>query len=176
MLAAFRHLEQIDASFDATELGGNQVIRDSAVSQIYRLLEVYGVLPGEYNATHLGEHQVLAGDASQIQPPAPETVQPTDAQEAGVPAGGDTSGRLHCPYGDCKTTFGRSQERGRHFIDVHVRRRQCPFPSCNYEWSRPGKIKTHLMVNHQDNLPPEVLNGICAKRGRHLVTFLNSTL
>ncbi len=123
-----------------------------------------------YNATQLGEHQVLADNASLIQPSALETAQPTDAQQAGVPAGGDTSDRLHCLYKDCKATFGRLQERKRHVTDVHKPLHRCPF--CLYEWSRPDKIKTHLMTKHQDK--PQVLNEIRAKRGRRLVAFLNA--
>ncbi|KAH8991063.1 hypothetical protein EDB86DRAFT_2936487 [Lactarius hatsudake] len=174
---------------NATQLGGHQVLRDSAISQIYQvalaamqlefvlvachqLLQVYGMLPSENNATQLGEHQVLADNASQIQPPTSDTAQPTDAQEVGVPTGGDRSNRLHCHYENCKGTFGRPQEHKRHLIDVHTPRRRCPF--CLYEWSRPNKIKTHLMKNHQDKVPRKVLNEIRAKRGWRLLAFLNN--
>ncbi|KAI9446746.1 hypothetical protein H4582DRAFT_1908088 [Lactarius indigo] len=173
---------------NATQLGGHQVLRDSAISQLafaatqlesvlvacYQLLQIYGILPGEYNATQLGEHQVLADNASQIQPLTPDTAQPTDAQEAGVPTGGNTSDRLHCHYEDCKATFGRPQEHKRHLIDVHKPRRRCPF--CLYEWSRPNKLKTHLMKNHQDKIPQEVLREIRTKRGRRLLAFLDTAL
>lgn len=170
---------------NATRLGGHQVFRDSARSRIvyqvaltathlelvlavcYQLLQVYGMLPGGNSAAQLGE---LANDVFQIQPPTRETSRTIDAQENGVPAGDGTSGRLHCFYEDCEATFGRPQERKRHVIDVHTLRRQCPF--CLYAWSRPDKIRAHLMKNHQDELPQEVLNEIRAKRGQHLVAFL----
>ncbi|KAF8270379.1 hypothetical protein EI94DRAFT_1723078 [Lactarius quietus] len=113
---------------------------------------------------------MLADNAPQIQHPVAETVQPTDAQQAGLPAGVDTPCRLHCLNEHCGATFGGLQERKRHYIDVHNPRRQCPF--CPYKWCRPNKIKTHLLVNHKDKLSREVLNEISAKRGRHLVAFL----
>ncbi|KAH9048237.1 hypothetical protein EDB84DRAFT_293872 [Lactarius hengduanensis] len=163
---------------NATRLGGHQV---SARSQIvaltathlelvlvvcYQLLQVHG-LPGGNSAARLGE---LADNVSQIQPPTRETSRTIDAQENGVPAGDDTSGRLHCFHEDCEATFGRPQERKRHVIDVHTLRRQCPF--CLYSWSRPDKIRAHLIKNHHHELPQEVLNEIRAKRGQHLVAFL----
>ncbi|KAF8274231.1 hypothetical protein EI94DRAFT_1713924 [Lactarius quietus] len=113
---------------------------------------------------------MLAGNTPQIQNLAAETVQQTDAQQAGLPAGGDTPHRFRCLDENCGVTFGRLQERKRHHIDVHNPRRQCPF--CPYKWCRPNKIKTHLTVNHKDKLSPEVLNELSAKRGRHLVAFL----
>ncbi|KAI9456666.1 hypothetical protein BJY52DRAFT_1224140 [Lactarius psammicola] len=163
------------------QFGGHQVLRESAISQVtfasthlefvlvacYRLLQV---LPGEYNATQLGEHQVLADNVPPIQPAGTETAQPTDAQEAAIPAGGDTSDKWRCLFEGCKATFGRLQEHKRHLIDVHTPRRRCPF--CLYEWSRPDKIKNHLMTKHQDK--PQVLNEIHSKRGQHLVAFLDT--
>ncbi|KAI9456660.1 hypothetical protein BJY52DRAFT_1187739 [Lactarius psammicola] len=189
---AYHQLLQVYRS--AIQLGEHQVHRYIAISEVfpqvalaathvkfvlaacYRLLQIYGMLPGGNNAAQLGEYQVLGDSACRVEPPVPEAVQPTDAQEARASVGGDTSGRLHCCYEDCKATFGRLQERKRHLIDVHGRRCQCPSPSCHYKWSRPSKIKTHLIVNHKDELPQEVLNEIRAKRGRHLVAFLNTTL
>ena len=128
------------------------------------------MLLGEIYATQLGRHQVLADNASQVHASAPEAAQSMDVQEVGVPAGGDASARSHCLYGDCKATFGRPQERRRHLIDVHTLRRQCPF--CLYHWTRPDKIRAHLMKNHHDELPQEVLNKIRAKRGQDLVALL----
>ena len=193
MWVAYSQLLQVYGSLldgsNAAQLGGYQVPRDSPISQIYQVLEhitsgrsnlpisarqvtlhaarlkfvlaachqllrLYGMLPGEYT------HPVQANNAPQIHPPAPETAQP----------GGDTSGRFHCVHKDCKATFKRLQERKRHLIDVHTPRRRCPF--CPRVWSRPDKIKTHLMEKHQDR--PRVLNEIRAKRGRRLVMFLNT--
>lgn len=115
---------------------------------------------------------MLVDNASHLQHSAAELVQPADAQEAGIPAGGDTPSRLHCLYEDCEATFGRLQERKRHHVDVHQPRRKCPF--CPYKWCRPNKIKTHLMVNHKDRLPQEVLNEINARRGLDLVLLLTT--
>ncbi|KAH9063805.1 hypothetical protein EDB83DRAFT_2383217 [Lactarius deliciosus] len=144
-----------------------QVLRDFAVSQIYQLLLVYGVLLSEP-----GEHQVLADNVSYIQPPpAPDTAQSIDAQEATVPADSGTSSKLLCPVEGCQATFGRQQELNRHTIDVHTSPRRCPF--CTYGWSRPDKIRDHLMAKHQDK--PQVLNEIRAKRGQNLVAYLLAT-
>ncbi|KAI9428321.1 hypothetical protein H4582DRAFT_2176485 [Lactarius indigo] len=187
--AVYHRLLQIYRSLldEVIQLREHQHRRDLAISEIFsmvalaatrlefvvfachQLLQVCGVLPGEYNATQLGEHRVPADNASQIQLPAPESAQSTDAQ-AGIPAGGDTSPRLPCSYEGCEVTFGRPQERKRHVIDVHMPRRQCAL--CFYEWSRPDKIKPHFMENHQDELPQEVLNEIRAKCGQGLVAFL----
>ncbi|KAN0130384.1 hypothetical protein V8E53_011785 [Lactarius tabidus] len=109
-----------------------------------------------------------AYNTSRIQPPTSEAGQPTKAQEADGPAGGNASSRWHCVYDDCEATFGRHQELKRHLIGVHTPWRRCPF--CSYEWSRPNKIKTHLMENHQDK--PQFLNEIHPKNGQHLVEFL----
>jgi hypothetical protein len=144
-----------------TQLGSNQVL-DSVIFHISQLLQVYGISPGEYNASQLGYSQVLTNNAFQIQSTASETAQPTDAQEAS----GDTSGRSRCP--DCEMTYGRPQELKRHRSDVHTQRRLCPF--CSHKWSRPDKIKNHLMENHEDE--PEFLDHIDAMCGRDLVAFL----
>ncbi|KAI9456657.1 hypothetical protein BJY52DRAFT_1187737 [Lactarius psammicola] len=173
---------------EAIQLEEHQVHRDFAISEMfplvdlaathvkfvlvacYQLLQVCGMPPGDYNATQLGEHQVLTENVSPIQHPTSETAQPADAQEATVPAGGDTSDKLRCLFEDCKVTFRRLQERKRHLIDVHTPRRRCPF--CLYAWSRPDKIKTHLMTKHQDK--PQVLNEIQSKCGQRLVAFLDT--
>lgn len=132
------------------------------------------MLPSEDHATQPGDHQMLADNSyqilSQIQSLVPAAAQTTDVREAGVPTGGDTSSKLHCTREGCNAAFGRLQECKRHLIDVHSPRRRCPF--CPYKWSRPNKVKAHLMVNHQDK--PLVLNEIRTKRGQRLVAFLNT--
>jgi len=171
--AIYYQLLQVYGSFDepnATRLGGDQVRREFAISQIYQLLQACGILPGEYSATQHGGYQILAENVSRIQSPASETVQPTDVQEARASAVADTSVRLHCLYVGCKATFGRPQEGKRHHIDVHTQRRRCPF--CLYKWSRANKIRTHIMANHKDK--PQVLNEIRVKRGKRIVAFLDT--
>jgi len=167
---------------NATQPGGHQVLLTrryqvalAVVTRLkfvlvacYQLLQVYGLPLFE----HLGCHRMLVDNASHLQHPIAEAVQPTNAQQAGVPTGGDTPSRLHCIYENCEATFGRLQERKRHHIDVHKPRRKCPL--CPYKWCRPSKIKIHLMVNHKERLSQEVLNEISAKRGLHLVLFLTT--
>ncbi|KAH9001559.1 hypothetical protein EDB92DRAFT_1827382 [Lactarius akahatsu] len=146
--------------------GAKQALRDFVISQIYQLLrERHGVLPDE-----LGGH-VAADIVSHIQPLTPDTSEAIDAQEASVPADSDTSGKLFCPVEGCQAYFGRQQELNRHTIDVHTPPRRCPF--CTYGWSRPDKIKDHLMAKHQNE--PQVLNEIRAKRGQNLVAYLLAT-
>ncbi|KAI9428322.1 hypothetical protein H4582DRAFT_2067760 [Lactarius indigo] len=149
------------------QLGGNRVIRDFAISQIYQLLREYGVLPGE-----LRGRQVLADDVSHIQPPAPDTAKPIDAQEVMAPAGSGTPRKLLCPEEGCRATFGRQQELNRHTIGVHSLPHKCPFCT-TYSWSRPDKIKDHLKTKHQDE--HQVLDEIRAKCGRDLVAYLLDT-
>ncbi|KAI9446747.1 hypothetical protein H4582DRAFT_2052677 [Lactarius indigo] len=162
-------LLQVDRSFDesnVTQLEAHKVIRDFAICQIDQLLQVYGVLPGE-----LGEHQVPGDNASQVQCPT-DIVQLIDAQDAGVLADSDTSSKLPCPEEGCRATFKRQQELNRHTIDVHSPPHGCPFCT-TYSWSRPNKIKDHLMTKHQDK--HQVLDEIRAKRGNiycpQLATF-----
>ncbi|KAH8991065.1 hypothetical protein EDB86DRAFT_1634653 [Lactarius hatsudake] len=151
---------------ESTTLLASQVLRYFAISQIYQLLQMYGVLPDEP-----GERQVLADNVPYTQLPAPDTAQPMDAQEATVPADSGSSSKLLCPVEGCQATFGRQQELKRHAIDVHTLPHRCPF--CPYGWSRPDKIKAHLKAKHQDE--PQVLNEILPKRGQHLVTYLLAT-
>lgn len=43
----------------------------------------------------------------------------------------------------CKKDFGRRPKRERHVRDKRMPRRRCPFL-----WSRPSKIRAHLMIDH----------------------------
>ncbi|KAH9178363.1 hypothetical protein EDB89DRAFT_1170384 [Lactarius sanguifluus] len=86
---------------------------------------------------------------------------------------GDTSSEFpRCE--SCNLIFGRSQEFKRHFLQVHTPPRRCPL--CPYKWTRPDKVKAHLMNVHRDEFPQEVLNEIHAKRGQHLVAYLDTEL
>ncbi|KAH9055923.1 hypothetical protein EDB87DRAFT_1270534 [Lactarius vividus] len=139
------------------------VVRGFAISQLQRM---YGVQLSEP-----GEHQVFADNDPYVQPPlAPDTAQPIDTQ-AVVPADSSMRSEWLCPAEGCQTTCGRQQELKRHINDVHTPPRRCPF--CPYTWSRPNKIRDHLLTEHQDK--PQVLREICAKRGHHLVEYLLAT-
>ncbi len=50
-------------------------------------------------------------------------------------------------------------------------RRQCPF--CYHQWSRPEKIRVHLLDYHREVLSDEFLQGIHAARGQALVAYLD---
>jgi len=51
-------------------------------------------------------------------------------------------------------------------------RRRCPF--CNVMWTRPTKIKNHLIVDHADKFAPEILEGFKALCGRGITEFLDA--
>ena len=75
-----------------------------------------------------------------------------------------------CAY--CARDFGRVQELKRHMDDMHMPRRRCPL--CPFAWTRPGKIKAHLIADHAERFAAEMLEGIKALRGRHIVGFVDA--
>ena len=77
--------------------------------------------------------------------------------------------RLVCAY--CNKDFVRTQELARHVTDKHTPRRRCPF--CNFMWTRPDKIKPHLVTNHAEKFPAEMLEAIKMLCGRDVVEFVN---
>ncbi|KAI0278448.1 hypothetical protein BC826DRAFT_655248 [Russula brevipes] len=76
-----------------------------------------------------------------------------------------------CIY--CKKSFGRAQELKRHTRDVHMPRRRCPFCG-RFSWSRPDKIKAHLIAKHRQNFISELLDRVKALQGRDIVEFVNT--
>jgi hypothetical protein len=78
-------------------------------------------------------------------------------------------GRPVC--GQCHKSFGRTQEFKRHERDIHSPPRQCPF--CSAKWTRPDRIKSHLIATHKERFTPEILREVDALRGRRLVEFLD---
>lgn len=75
----------------------------------------------------------------------------------------------------CKnTSFTRIQDLNRHIRDVHGPRRRCPF--CDFQWTRPDKIKTHIVTDHWDIFTPELLGDIRGLRGQQIVTFVDDIL
>ena len=75
-----------------------------------------------------------------------------------------------CEY--CEEDFGRVQELKRHVKDIHMPRRRCPF--CDITWSRPAKIKAHLIADHAEKFTAEVLKGIKALCGQRVTEFLDA--
>jgi len=78
--------------------------------------------------------------------------------------------RPTCSY--CHLDFGRVQERERHVKDIHTPRRRCPF--CNVMWTRPTKIKNHLIADHADKFAAGILEGFKALNGRGITEFLDA--
>jgi hypothetical protein len=71
----------------------------------------------------------------------------------------------------CNQDFGRVQELYRHVRDKHMPRRRCPF--CGFMWSRPDKIRSHLLANHAERFTAEMPEGVKALCGRDIVEFVN---
>ena len=73
---------------------------------------------------------------------------------------------------NCDKSFGRTQELARHRKDVHERPRNCLF--CDFKWTRPSNIKTHLLAKHGKEFTAGNLVTIQALRGRMIVAFLDA--
>jgi hypothetical protein len=82
----------------------------------------------------------------------------------------DGNARPVCVY--CSKDFGRIQELKRHVKEKHMPRRRCPW--CDFLWTRPDKIKFHLLSNHAERFTAEVLEGIKALCGRRFVEFVDA--
>ena len=72
----------------------------------------------------------------------------------------------------CSKHFGRVQELQRHVKEIHMPWRRCPF--CDFMWTRPGKIKAHIMAEHAERFTAEMLEGIKGLCGRRIVEFLDA--
>jgi hypothetical protein len=55
--------------------------------------------------------------------------------------------------------------------DKHDPPRQCPF--CDFKWTRPDKIKAHIVADHQEKLSAEMLNYVEPLCGRQVVEFVD---
>lgn len=54
--------------------------------------------------------------------------------------------------------------------EKHKHQRPCPF--CGFMWSRPDKIKAHIMSNHAKRFTAEMLDELAALRGQQVIKFL----
>ncbi|KAF8261688.1 hypothetical protein EI94DRAFT_1745424 [Lactarius quietus] len=79
---------------------------------------------------------------------------------------------LHrCTSSSCNKAYQRRQDLKRHTIDKHIRHRKCPF--CHTEWSRPERIKVHLLEQHRSLLTEDQQQEIRTLRGRdNTIRFL----
>jgi len=80
------------------------------------------------------------------------------------------SSEQHC-CNDCGKQYRRVQELRRHTRDKHEQQRRCPF--CHITWSRPVKIRAHLMTEHGELLIDEAKQELLGLRGwRKTIRFL----
>jgi hypothetical protein len=75
---------------------------------------------------------------------------------------------------DCNTKFKRIQEFRRHMRDKHGPPRQCPF--CGFTWTRPNRIKTHILFGHQDKLAHGTVGTLDKLYGQRIVTFVEGLI
>ncbi|KAH8986271.1 hypothetical protein EDB83DRAFT_1170779 [Lactarius deliciosus] len=68
----------------------------------------------------------------------------------------------HCA--NCSKAYRRHQDLKRHTRDKHEWQRKCPF--CRVRWSRPERIRTHLMKEHESRLTKDQQQEIRFLRGR----------
>ncbi|KAH8992644.1 hypothetical protein EDB92DRAFT_1856653 [Lactarius akahatsu] len=68
----------------------------------------------------------------------------------------------HCI--NCSKAYRRHQDLKRHTRDKHEWQRKCPF--CRARWSRPERIRTHLMKKHESRLTKDQQQEIRFLRGR----------
>jgi len=84
-----------------------------------------------------------------------------------------SGGKARPVYAHCGIVFKRIQEYNRHIRDKHTDRRRCPF--CDFEWSRPDKIKVHLISKHAKKFAiAEILEAFKGLRGRHVIEFVDA--
>ncbi|KAI0250571.1 hypothetical protein BJV78DRAFT_554760 [Lactifluus subvellereus] len=65
---------------------------------------------------------------------------------------------------ECGKQYRRAQELKRHKRDKHEQLRKCPF--CRTEWSRPEKIRAHIITDHADHFNEKEHHEIRRLRGR----------
>ena len=85
----------------------------------------------------------------------------------------DCTGKPRPACASCTKDFGRTQELKRHMKDKHKPPHPCPFSSCPFMWTRPCKLKDHLLADHKGAFSPEILEAIKPLRGQNIVKFLN---
>ncbi|KAH8992647.1 hypothetical protein EDB92DRAFT_1856736 [Lactarius akahatsu] len=71
-------------------------------------------------------------------------------------------GMYHCT--DCSKVYRRPQDLKRHTRDRHEWQRKCPF--CRVRWSRPERIRAHLIKKHESRLTKDQQQEVRFLRGR----------
>lgn len=78
--------------------------------------------------------------------------------------------RPHCAQ--CNKVFGRVQELKRHMRDKHMDRGRCPFRLFN--WTRPDKIKAHIVTHHAERFTAEILEGVKGLCGQNVIKLVDA--
>lgn len=73
-----------------------------------------------------------------------------------------SAGLHHCTH--CNKAYQRPQDLKRHTRDKHFRQRKCPF--CCTRWSRPERIRVHLIKKHASRLTQDQQREVRSLRGR----------
>jgi hypothetical protein len=99
-----------------------------------------------------------------------ETLEPTGSQrlpQTGIAQGpghyGRASPKWYCSA-CCDKKYRRAQELKRHIRDKHRLPQKCPF--CHTQWTRPERIKAHLINDHSDRFTEEAQGDIRHLRGQ----------
>ncbi|KAN0127199.1 hypothetical protein V8E53_015005 [Lactarius tabidus] len=71
-------------------------------------------------------------------------------------------GLHHCTK--CNKAYQRRQDLKRHYREKHIRQRKCPF--CCTRWSRPERIRVHLVKKHESRLTNDQQREIRSLRSR----------
>lgn len=100
-----------------------------------------------------------------------ETPALQDVQQVSKPGGvldfenGNKGSRKQNNCDVCGKRFGRLQELRRHIKDKHEPPRACPF--CDFTWTRPGRMRTHLQTCHNERLTKEDVEELRNLQGWH---------
>jgi hypothetical protein len=134
---------------------------------LYCRVQEHGQIRDGTNTSQLWE--IHPSNAPQL--PPPEVAQPADltpdVQVTEAAGSGNSAGGAVPRCGTCGKSFKRNQEVKRHWNQVHVPKRECPFEFCPYKWTvaRPAKIKDHITKVHGSEFDPGVLQQICHWNG-----------
>jgi hypothetical protein len=77
-----------------------------------------------------------------------------------------------CDRDGCNKSYGRPQEVRRHVREKHEISPECLI--CGIKWTRPEKIRSHLIKEHRDRFTEEQRQIICNLQGLNsTIDFLN---
>ncbi|KAH9978187.1 hypothetical protein BGW80DRAFT_1540207 [Lactifluus volemus] len=95
---------------------------------------------------------------------------PSTRSPQGAPYLGRASPEWHC--GACRDKkYGRAQDLKRHIRDKHQLPQECPF--CRIKWTRPEKIRKHLIAFHRGLFTEAIEGEISHLRGqKNTIRFL----